>query len=229
MDYLPPARAARAHPDAVLEGVRSVVMVSLVYGTNDRRTAAHEPAPTAGKVARYARGGDYHRVLWDRLDLLLDWLRSVRPEARGRAVADTAPLLERDFARLRRARLDRQEHDAHRPPAGQLHLPRGPARPTSSCAYDPPHAADHCGTCTRCLDACPTDAFAGPYRARRAAMHQLLDHRAPRPDPRSRGRSTPRLGLRLRRLPGRLPVEPQGAVGTQPRTGRDARMGSSPT
>ena len=58
------------------------------------------PAPTQGKVARYARGNDYHRVLWDKLEALLDWLRTECPTIRGRAVVDTAPLLERDFARL---------------------------------------------------------------------------------------------------------------------------------
>src|SRR5207249_5168876 len=67
-----------------------------VYG----RPEPLPPSATQGKVARYARGADYHEVLWRRLDALLGWLRAERPEVRGRAVADTAPLLERDFARL---------------------------------------------------------------------------------------------------------------------------------
>jgi epoxyqueuosine reductase len=71
-------------------------MVALIYGDKqDAPTGPHQ-----GKVARYARGGDYHDVLWRRLGALLDWLKAERPDANGRAVADTAPLLERDFARL---------------------------------------------------------------------------------------------------------------------------------
>ena len=56
--------------------------------------------PSQGKVARYARGGDYHALIWRKLEELLDWLRGECPGINGRAVADTAPLLERDFARL---------------------------------------------------------------------------------------------------------------------------------
>ncbi len=96
MDYLHRQGPARSHPEAVLEGVSSVVMVSVVYGSGTPSGDVSETPPTIGKVARYARGADYHRVLWDKLGRLLDWLRNERPEARGRAVADTAPLLERD-------------------------------------------------------------------------------------------------------------------------------------
>ena len=96
MDYLPARAEARAHPSSILDGVRSVVMVAIVYGVSSAPPASE----TQGKVARYARSGDYHEVLWSRLGTLLDWLKSQQPEVRGRAVADTAPLLERDFARL---------------------------------------------------------------------------------------------------------------------------------
>src|SRR5438067_4887574 len=96
MGYMERHAAVRAHPEGLLEGVRSVVVVSFVYG----RPAPAPTSPTQGKVARYARGADYHEVLWRKLDALLGWLRTERPELRGRAVADTAPLLERDFARL---------------------------------------------------------------------------------------------------------------------------------
>src|SRR5262245_32021154 len=94
MGYMERQSAARAHPEHVLEGVRSVVVVSFVYG----RKEPSPSSPTHGKVARYARGSDYHRVLWRRLEALLDWLQTQSPGVRGRAVADTAPLLERDFA-----------------------------------------------------------------------------------------------------------------------------------
>jgi epoxyqueuosine reductase len=184
MGYLQRQEPGRAHPSALLEGVRSVVMVSVVYGSKDDAGSAEPAARTVGKVARYARGADYHRVLWDKLGLLLDWLRAERPEARGRAVVDTAPLLERDFARL----------------AGLGWIGKNTmliGRRTGSFTFlgalltdldltcDPPHQANHCGTCTRCLDACPTDAFAGPYQldARRCISYWTIEHRGPIPDP----------------------------------------------
>src|SRR5438270_13363514 len=68
MNYLDRHKEVRSHPDRLLDGVRSVVMVSVVYGQ-----ATSEPPPHAwqGKVARYARGEDYHRVLWHKLGALL--------------------------------------------------------------------------------------------------------------------------------------------------------------
>ena len=81
---------------AIVVGRTRVVVASFVYG---RPESAQEDV-TRGKVARYARGADYHDLLWRRLEALLAWLQGECPGTRGRAVADTAPLLERDFARL---------------------------------------------------------------------------------------------------------------------------------
>jgi len=179
MDYLRKRAEARGHPGHVLEGARSVVVVGMIYG---RREAA-EPGPTQGKVARYARGGDYHELLWRRLEGLLDWLKGERPGVIGRAVCDTAPLLERDFARLaglgwigkNTCLIDRE--------AGSFTV-LGSILVDIELACDDPHGADHCGTCTRCLDACPTDAFAGPYQldARRCISYWTIEHKGPIPD-----------------------------------------------
>ena len=96
---------------------------SSAWSTAETKPTGSARAPTQGKVARYARGADYHRVLWDRLEALLDWLRD-------RVAGNPRPCRRRHGAaagaRLRpagRAGLDRQEHDADQPPAGQLHLP----------------------------------------------------------------------------------------------------------
>jgi epoxyqueuosine reductase len=176
MDYLDRHKEARSRPDYVLEGVRSVVMASVVYG---QRTAEPE-LPHQGKVARYARGRDYHRVLWDRLGALLNWLQGRCPEVRGRAVVDTAPLLERDFARLaglgwigkNTMLIDRR--------LGSFTF-LGALLVDVDLVPDTPFTADHCGTCTRCLEACPTDAFAGPYEldARRCISYWTIEHRGP--------------------------------------------------
>ena len=68
----------------------------MIYGQPD----ATPPGRSEGKVARYARGGDYHEILWRKLETLLSWLQEEQPGVVGRAACDTAPLLERDFARM---------------------------------------------------------------------------------------------------------------------------------
>ena len=176
MGYMERNAGARADPDRVLEGVRSVVVVSFVYG----RPEPVAPTVTQGKVARYARGADYHQVLWRRLEALLAWLRAECPEARGRAVADTAPLLERDFAQLaglgwigkNTMLIDRR--------AGSFTV-LGALLVDVALRPDTPHNTNHCGTCTRCLDACPTDAFAGPYQldSRRCISYWTIEHKGP--------------------------------------------------
>jgi epoxyqueuosine reductase len=182
MEYLHRQEPARSHPEAVLEGVRSVVMVSVVYGSG--AAAGDESAgPTTGKVARYARGADYHRVLWDMLGSLVDWLRVECPGARARAVADTAPLLERDYARLAGLGWIGKNTMLISRRLGSFTF-LGALLTDLELAYDAPHHADHCGTCTRCLEACPTDAFDGPYEldARRCISYWTIEHRGPIPD-----------------------------------------------
>jgi epoxyqueuosine reductase len=180
MGYLGRGAAARGDPGRVLEGVRSVVVGAFVYGAPE---GGGGPTRTSGKVARYARGGDYHELLWRRLEALLDWLRRERPEVRGRAVADTAPLLERDFARLAGLGWIGKSTMLIGRKLGTYTV-LGALLVDLELAYDPPHQAGHCGTCTRCLDACPTGAFAGPYEldARRCISYWTIEHRGPLPD-----------------------------------------------
>jgi epoxyqueuosine reductase len=135
-----------------------------------------EGAPGTGRVARYARGADYHDVLRERMNQLLTWLQGERADCRGRGVVDTAPLLERDFARraglgwfgkntmLLNKRLGSYFFLA----ALLVDLELRP---------DPPFEAHHCGTCTACLDACPTAAFVGPgvLDARRCISYLTIE------------------------------------------------------
>jgi epoxyqueuosine reductase len=178
MAYLRRQEPSRSHPDSLLEGVRSIVMVSVVYGSKEAAQGMESPHSTQGKVARYALGADYHRVLWDKLGSLLDWLRSELPEARGRAVVDTAPLLERDYARLAGLGWIGKNTMLISRRLGSFTF-LGALLTDVELAYDTPHQANHCGTCTRCLEACPTDAFAGPYQldARRCISYWTIEHR----------------------------------------------------
>jgi epoxyqueuosine reductase len=174
MTYLERQAAPRAHPESVLEGVRSIVVVSFVYGQPD-------PPPssaTQAKVARYARGADYHDVFWRRIESLLDWLEQQSPGVRGRAVADTAPLLERDFARLAGLGWIGKNTMLINRRLGSFTL-LGALLVDIELTPDAPHETSHCGTCTRCLDACPTDAFAGPgtLDARKCISYWTIEHK----------------------------------------------------
>lgn len=159
MEYIADRRAAYAHPAHVLEGCRSLVMLGMDYRTEDPRP----PGPTEGRVSRYAWGStDYHHVIRDRLHALADALRQRAPGALVRGVVDTAPLMERDFARLaglgwigKNTLLINRQRGSYFFLAALL--------TDLVLDYDTPHATDHCGTCTACLDACPTGAFAQPY------------------------------------------------------------------
>ncbi len=174
MAYLERNADVRGDPEKLLEGARSVVMVSMVYGEK----APNEPTPTQGKVARYARGADYHEVIRRRLDALLAWLVSRNPGTHGRTFCDTAPLLERDFARLAGLGWIGKNTMLIDKKLGSFTL-LGAIVTDLELVPDPPHESSHCGTCTRCLDACPTDAFTGPYTldARKCISYWTIEHK----------------------------------------------------
>jgi epoxyqueuosine reductase len=177
MDYMHRHGAARRHPSSILTEVRSILMVGMNYHPASERAISTTHTP-AGQVARYARGMDYHEVLRERLDRLLDWLRQQRPDCLGRGVVDTAPLLERDFAR--RAGLGwfgKNTMLLNKRLGSYFFI--GALLVNLELTPDPPHTAAHCGTCTACLDACPTDAFAAPglLDARRCISYLTIEHR----------------------------------------------------
>jgi epoxyqueuosine reductase len=174
MDYMHRHGDARRHPESVLPEVRSVVMA----GMNYKPAEGPEPSPLGprGKVARYARGADYHDVLRGRLNRMLAWLQAERPGCRGRGVVDTAPLLERDFAR--RAGLGwfgKNTMLLNKRLGSYFFL--GALLVDVELQPDEPFSANHCGTCTACLDACPTAAFVGPgvLDARRCISYLTIE------------------------------------------------------
>ena len=186
MDYMHRHGEARRHPSSILPEVRSVVMVAMNYHPGERGASApccekhraDAPRSPMGKISRYAHGSDYHDVLRERLNRLLDWLRRERPDCLGRGVVDTAPLLERDFAR--RAGLGwfgKNTMLLNKRLGSYFFL--GALLVNLELASDSPHTASHCGTCTACLDACPTHAFDGPglLDARRCISYLTIEHK----------------------------------------------------
>jgi epoxyqueuosine reductase len=152
MAYLERGAAKRRDSRLPVPGAVSALVIAVDYG-------GREPA---GPVARYARGDDYHDVLVPLLRSLQDWasaeLGVVVP---GKAYTDTGPILERDLARQAGLGWFGKNTMLISPRHGSFFF-LGVLLLALELEADAPFDSDHCGTCTRCLDACPTNAFVAP-------------------------------------------------------------------
>ncbi len=171
MTYLERTSAERIDPARLLPGVRSVIAVALSYAPRDGR------APLPG-VARYAAGADYHDVMRPRLRALAEFVDTAAGEGtRSRAAVDTSAVLERDLAA--RAGLGWFGKNTNLLDASLgSYFFVGIILTTAELPADD-RIPDRCGSCTACLDACPTSAFVGPYEldARRCISYLTIEHR----------------------------------------------------
>jgi len=149
----------RADPVQLLAGARSVVMLATDHATTAPRGGSADPG--RGRVARYAWGGDYHDLLRARVNELSAWLEARVPGCRTRGVVDSAPLAEREFAWLAGLGWFGKNTMLIDPDAGSYFLLTA-LLTDLELPLDAPLEVDHCGTCTACIDACPTAAFVEP-------------------------------------------------------------------
>lgn len=180
MSYLERYGIARSHPLHVLPTVRNLLMVGLHYRTAD----APDVQPGEARISRYAWGtADYHDVIKQRLKTLADWLHARRPGCTTRAVVDTAPLLEREFAQLAGLGWFGKNTMLINKHAGSFFF-LGALLTDVDLTPDQPHMTSHCGTCTRCLDACPTEAFPEPgvLDATRCISYLTIELKSPIPE-----------------------------------------------
>jgi epoxyqueuosine reductase len=133
-------------------GMQSAIVVAMNYG-------GRQPA---GPIARYARGDDYHDVMREKLNELGRWfVEASGGTARTRSYVDTGPVLERDLARHAGLGWFGKNTNLINPNIGSFFF-IGALFTDAELEADAPFEADRCGTCTRCLDACPTQAFTAP-------------------------------------------------------------------
>ena len=159
MQYLARGVEKRLDPSLILRGVKTVLSVALNY---------YHPYPlpyldpASGVFSRYASGDDYHEVLWPKLKTLLDQIEELCPGAEGKIYVDTGPVMDKHWAaRSGIGWIGKNGNLIANKKLGSwffigeilLNLPLDPDGP----------ARDHCGSCSRCLEACPTDAIVAPY------------------------------------------------------------------
>ncbi|MDG2990202.1 tRNA epoxyqueuosine(34) reductase QueG [Candidatus Synechococcus calcipolaris G9] len=172
MDWMADPRRQDIH--RVLPGVQSVIAVALNYYSPHSRA----DGPNHGKISRYAWGRDYHRVLTTRLKALAQWLHDQDSDIKTRYYVDTGPVQDKVWAeRAGLGWIGKHSNLITRDYGSWVFL--GELLTTLPLAGDRPHG-EHCGTCRRCLDACPTQAITRPFvvDANRCIAYHTIENRA---------------------------------------------------
>ncbi|MFI5370341.1 MAG: tRNA epoxyqueuosine(34) reductase QueG [Candidatus Eisenbacteria bacterium] len=171
-------RARRADPTRLLPGLESVVCVLLGHPP-ERDTARDD---RLGHIARYAAGEDYHRIMRERMAPLEDHIRSLHPGSRALWYSDTGAILERGWAERAGLGWVGKHSGLLSPTRGSWFL-LGQVLVDYPLVPDAPLEREHCGTCVRCLEACPTGAIVAPYQvdARRCISYLTIEHPGPIP------------------------------------------------
>jgi epoxyqueuosine reductase len=182
MSYLPRSAERRRDVRNVLPSAQSVIVTGTVYNT-DRPYSIACGDDSRAHVARYAWGDDYHEILVARLEALLEWMRRVHPEPfDARSYADTGPIQERVYAQHAGVGWIGKNSCVIHPQLGSW-LFLAEIICSLPLAADVP-AFDQCGTCTLCLEACPTHALVAPgvLDATRCISYLTIEHRGAVPE-----------------------------------------------
>lgn len=172
-----PEARRRLDGEHVLPGARTVICLARRYGRSEE-DEERDPA-TARTIARYARGRDYHNGMRKKLRKLAALVRTLGEDVRARPLCDEEPILERAWAARSGLGFVGKNGLIIVPGVGSLVL-LGEVVTTLAIEPDEP-IAERCGSCTRCLEACPTDAFEAPFvlDPRRCISYLTIEHRGP--------------------------------------------------
>lgn len=166
----------RANPREIFPQARSVVVVALNYYTPHR----HEQNSATGKVSRYAWGDDYHDVVAEKLRALLAWIKDQDPQAEGKVCVDIQPVMDKAWAVRAGLGWIGKHSNVITPEYGSWVF-IGELLLNLELEYDAERVEDHCGTCTLCIDACPTSAITEPYvvDSNRCISYATIELRTP--------------------------------------------------
>lgn len=155
MQYMENHFDKRLDPTKLVEGSKSVISLLLNYFPSERQN------PDSYKISKYAYGMDYHYVIKDKLKNLLHFIQEEIGEVHGRAFVDSAPVLDKAWAAKSGLGWIGKNSNLLTQQVGSFYFV-AELIVDLELEYDTP-VTDHCGTCTACIDACPTEAIVQPY------------------------------------------------------------------
>ncbi len=157
MEWMERNLKKRVDPREIVPNAKSVICVAMNYHVDQK----HSDDPSIGKISRYAWGDDYHIIVTERLQQLLDFVKSEVPTVNSKLYVDTGPVMDKAWAvRAGIGWLGKHTNVITREYGSWVFL--GEIIVDLELEYDEP-IADFCGTCTACIDACPTNAIVDPY------------------------------------------------------------------
>jgi len=174
MDYLAQRCEERESPESIVPNVQSVVMLGMNYNTSSRDNLSN------GRIARFALGADYHRVIRPRLRELCQWLKKQVPGSHSRGVVDTAPLLEKAYAAAAGLGTFGKNSTLINEKFGSWIFLAAILTTIELPQTEPLSEASFCEGCDACLKACPTGALVAPYQldARRCLSYWTIEYQS---------------------------------------------------
>ncbi|KAB0547731.1 tRNA epoxyqueuosine(34) reductase QueG [Pseudomonas argentinensis] len=183
MDYMAAHGRKRSHPDELVPGTLRVVSLRMDYLPGETQMARRLQEPEKAYVSRYALGRDYHKLIRKRLQQLAERIQQAIGPFGYRAFVDSAPVLEKAIAEQSGLGwIGKNTLVLNRKAGSYFFL--GELFVDIPLPEDAPHASEHCGRCSACLDICPTTAFVGPYvlDARRCISYLTIELKGPIPE-----------------------------------------------
>lgn len=176
MSWMARAPEIRVDPKQLFPEARSIIVVALNYYTPEQ----HAEDSQTGKVSRYAWGDDYHEVVGSKLHSLLTWIKTEMPGAEGKVCVDIQPMMDKAWAaRAGLGWIGKHTNLITREFGSWVFL--GELLLNLDLEYDSEPVEDYCGTCTLCIEACPTNAITEPYvvDSNRCISYATIELRAP--------------------------------------------------
>ena len=178
MEYMARHGTKRSRPEELVPGTCRVISVRMDYLADGTQPLAVLESPEKAYISRYALGRDYHKLIRKRLANLAKRIEEVAGGGRYRAFVDSAPVLERAVAERAGMGWIAKNTMLINADAGSWFF-LGEIYTDLPLPADTPQGSKHCGTCTACLDICPTDAFTGPFQldARKCISYLTIEHK----------------------------------------------------
>lgn len=176
MDYMAAHGSKRSHPEELVPGTLRVISLRMDYLPGDTEMSKRLGEPEKAYVSRYALGRDYHKLIRKRIQQLAERIQQAIGPFGYRAFVDSAPVLEKAIAeQAGLGWIGKNTLVLNRKAGSWFFL--GELFVDLPLPADTPHASEHCGRCSACLDICPTAAFVGPYvlDARRCISYLTIE------------------------------------------------------